>query len=103
MSAEKETAQLAATPEAQLFISLVALMVFGTIGRILVSDEPFDWRRLTGELILAAIGAVLLHAFGMLNGMNFYQIIAIGALGGLGGVRLLEWLIKIWKQVRVQP
>jgi len=103
MSAEKETAQLATTPEAQLFLSLVALMVFGTLGRILNSNEPLDMRRLVGELILASIGAVLLYAFGILNGMNYYQIIAVGALGGLGGVRLLEWTIKIWKQVQVKP
>lgn len=100
MSTEKETAQLAAAPETQLFLSLVAMMVFGTIGRILVSDDPFDWRRFTGELILAAIAAVLLYAFGMLNGMSFYQVLAVGALGGLGGIRLLEWAIKIWKQVQ---
>ena len=83
-----------------LLWSVIAMFILGTIGRILVSDEPFDPRKFFGELILAAIGAIILYSFNLMQGMTPIQIVFFGALGSLGGVRLIEWIIKIAKKVK---
>lgn len=80
--------------------SVIGMFVAGTLGRILVSDEPFDSRRFTGEIILSIIGAIILYSFNVMQGMSPIQIIFFGALGSMGGIRLIEWLIKIAKKIQ---
>lgn len=79
---------------------VIFLMVMGTIGRTLVSNEPFDVKRFSGEVILSVIGAIMLYSFGLLQGMSIPQIILLGSLGSLGGLRILEWLIRLAKQIK---
>lgn len=85
------------------FLAITALLVLGTMARSLLSNEPFDFRKLLGELILGLIGAVLLYAFGMLQNMSPMQMLFLGALGGLGGVRSLEWVIKFIQHTKKTP
>lgn len=81
-------------------LSFVGMLVVGTLARVLVSDEPLDLRKLSGELLLALLAAVALFYLGVLQGLSTPQMMAVGSLAGLGGVRLLEWVIKIAKAAR---
>jgi len=81
-------------------LTMIGLFMVAAIGRILVSNEPFDWRKFTGEVCLAIVGAVILYSFGMLQQMDFYQMLILGGLGGLGGVRLIEQFIKLSRAIR---
>ena len=83
-----------------LMWSVVVLFMLGSLARMLVSNEPFCWRRFWGEMILSFIGAVLMYSFGLLQGMSPIQIVFFGSLGSLGGIRLIEWVIKIARRVR---
>lgn len=80
--------------------SIVGLFILGALARVLVSSEPFCWRRFLGEIILAAIGAVIFYSFGLMQGMNTIQIMFFGALSALGGVRLVEWGIKGFAKIK---
>lgn len=75
--------------------SVVAMFVFGSMARTFISKEPFDPRKFTGEMILACIGAILIYAMGLMEGMSEIQIICFGATASLGGVRIVEWGLKI--------
>jgi hypothetical protein len=78
----------------------IAMVIFGTVGRILISDEPFILRRFIGELLLGFVAAVMLYAAGLLQGFTPLQLTVVGGLAGLGGVRVIEWIIKIAKKVK---
>lgn len=80
--------------------SIIGLFILGTLARVLVSNEPFCWRRFLGEIILALIGAILFYSFGLMQGMSTIQIMFFGALSALGGVRLVEWAIKGFAKVK---
>lgn len=99
MSAEKELAQAFSWTD-QTLLSFVVMILMGAIARVFVSNEPLDLRKLAGEAMLAALGAVMLYSFGLLQGMSTPQLMFLGALGGLGGVRLLEWIMKIARKVK---
>ncbi len=81
------------------FLTVVLMFAAGAAARVLVSGEPFNMRRFVAEMLFAFIGAVMLWSFGLLQGMTALQIIFFGSLGSLGGVRLIEWGIKIAKAV----
>jgi hypothetical protein len=81
-------------------LSIIAMSALATLARTLVSDEPFDLRRCLGELIFSIIGAVLMYTMGLMQGMTDVQIIFFGALGSLGGVRLVEWAMGIAQKIR---
>jgi len=85
------------------FWMMLTLFCLAYLARTLVSKEPMDWRRLAGELILTAISAVVVYSAGLLNGMSPLQMLFAGALGSLGGLRAVEWLIKIAAQVKAKP
>ena len=73
------------------------------LARHLVSSEPLDKRRLAGEAILSAIGAVVFWSAGLLQGMSTLQMVFFGSLAALGGVRAVEWGIKIAAAVKNIP
>lgn len=77
----------------------VGLFVMGSTARLFIGNEPFVLRRFIGEMLLSIIGAVVLWSFGMLQGMTQMQIVLLGGLGSLGGVRLIEWIMKIVKTI----
>jgi len=81
------------------FMTIAFLFMVGAAARTFISDEPFNAKKFTGEMLFAFIGAVVLYTFGVLQGMNTIEIIFFGGLGSLGGVRLVEWAIKIGKTV----
>lgn len=85
--------------EIRPFIAIFAVWVFAAIGKNLLKDEPLNWRVLIGEIILAAVGSIVMYSFGMYQGMDAWQMIFIGSLAGLGGVRLIEQVIRIFKFV----
>lgn len=74
---------------------VIALLLTGTLARFLISPEPLCWRRFAGEMLLSVIGGVVIFNFGLLQGMSAPEIILVGALSSLGGLRLVEWAIKI--------
>ena len=100
MSDEKEVVTTAFTWADRTLWSIMALFALGALGRILVSSEPFDLRRFAGELILSVIAAVILFSFNVMQGMTTVQIVFFGALGSLGGVRMIEWVIKIARKMK---
>lgn len=97
---ERELAQQAVEYTDPTFLGFLALVVTGTIGRILISEEPFRFRRFAGEVILAIVAGVMLYSAGLLQGLNPAQLAVVGSLAGLGGVRLVEWAIKIIVKVK---
>ena len=86
--------------EVRGFLSVVGLFIIGTMGRILATREEFDLRIFIGELLMGFVGGVVLWSFGLLQSMTFPEMLMVGGLGGLGGVRLIEWIIQIAKKVR---
>ena len=80
--------------------TLIALFVMAIVSRTLLSDEPFKLKKFAGEIVLAVIGAILLFSFGVLEGMTPPQLVLAGGLGSLGGVRLLEWGIKVYRKLK---
>jgi len=79
---------------------VMGFILLGHVARNLVSDEPFNIRKFIGEMILAAIGAVSIYVMGLLQGLPEPQIIFIGLLTSLGGLRALEWAAKITRAVK---
>jgi len=77
------------------FWTFLFLIVVGFAGRVLVAGEPFKAKEFIGELCLAVVGGFGLYALGMMQDMDEWQIILMGALGGWGGVRMIEWAVKI--------
>jgi len=100
MPPEREAVQQAINYTDSTFWLFMFLVVTGTVGRILISDEPFNGRRFGGELVLAMVSGVMLYSIGLLQGLDPLQMAVTGSLAGLGGVRFVEWLIKIAKKVR---
>lgn len=78
----------------------LGLFMLGLIARKLVSKEPIDWQRFAGEMILAGIGALVFYVTGLLQGMSTLQMIIFACLGSLGGLRAIEWAIKIVLQLK---
>lgn len=76
---------------------VVGLILLGHLARNLVSDEPFNFKKFVGEMVLAGIGAVVIYLLGVLQGLPEIQIILIGSLTSLGGIRALEWAAKIYR------
>lgn len=86
-------------PQSTLWI-IVLVVLIGTIGRVLVSGEKFDAKKLVGELMLATIGGVALWSYGILQHFDPAEQVLYGCLAGLGGVRLLEWVIKALRAMK---
>lgn len=80
--------------------SIVGLFLMGVLARTLISNEEFCARKFFGELLLASIGAVVMYSFGMMQNMTAVQIIFFGSLASLGGVRMIEWFIKIIERLK---
>lgn len=76
---------------------VIGMILLGHLARNLVSDEPFNLKKFIGEMVLAGIGAVVIYLMGVLQGMPPIQIILVGCLTSLGGIRVLEWLAKIYR------
>lgn len=100
MTPEREIAQQGFSWVDQTLLSFIVMILMGTLARVFMSNEPLDWRKLAGEAMLAVLGAVMLYSFGLLQGLTMPQMMFLGALGGLGGVRMLEWMIKIARKVK---
>lgn len=79
--------------------TIVGVWLMGSIAKVLVSSEPFDPKKFAGELILACIGGFICYLTGVLRGEDPLHILLFGVLASLGGVRLLEWVIKIVRKV----
>lgn len=80
--------------------SVVVMFLLGSMARTFVSDEPFDGKKFSGELLFSGIGAVMMYSMGLMQGMNEAQIVCFGAGASLGGVRMFEWFMKIAKNVK---
>lgn len=76
---------------------VIGIVLLGHLARNLVSDEPFRLKKFVGEMLIAGIGAVVIYLMGILQGLPEAQIILIGSLTSLGGVRALEWAAKIYR------
>lgn len=104
MSHEKDAVDgLTATLQHHPYVYFIFMAMVGAIARALVDEEPFDWRKFAGEMLLAFISGVLLWSLGLLQGLSFEQMIFLGALGALGGVKFVQWLVTIAKAVRSSP
>ena len=78
---------------------VIGLFMIGTLARTLISKDPFDVKHFAGEMLLSAIGGVALYFGGLLRGMTPVELIFMGALAGMGGVRMIEWTFKIVRHV----
>jgi hypothetical protein len=85
------------------YLELVLIFIVGFLGRSLVSKSPFCWRRVLGELLLACLLATVMWSFGMMQGMSEYQMIFIGGMASLGGVRSIQWIIKAFNAGKYTP
>lgn len=81
-------------------IWVAAMMVAGTVGRLLMDDEPIKWRKFAGEVILSVVISITLYSFGVMQSMTEWQIIFIGGLAGIGGVKSVEWAVQIGKAIK---
>lgn len=86
--------------ESKLMWTFMGLFVLGSVARTLISDEPFNIRRFSGELIFSIIGAIAMYSMGIMQGMTEIQMVGFGALSSLGGVRAIEWSLKIMKSIQ---
>ncbi len=82
------------------FWSITIMFLLGSMARTFVSNEPFDWKKFSGEMLFSLIGAVIMYSMGLMQGMTEVQIIFFGALSSLGGVRSMEWMIKIGRNIK---
>lgn len=89
-------------PQLKEFLAIVTAMVAGLIAQTLVNDEPFNVKRFIGEIILAVMFGVAIFAFGVIQGMGFWQTLLISLLSGMGTTRSIEWLIKATKITKGQ-
>ena len=80
--------------------SFVAMFALGSVARTFVSNEPFDFKKFVGEIIFSVIGAVLMYSLGLMQNMNEVQIVGFGALASLGGVRSIEWVLRIARKIK---
>lgn len=80
--------------------SVVIMFVMGALARTLVSSEPFDCKKFAGEMIISAIGAVMMYSLGLMQGMNDIQIVGFGALASMGGLRGVEWILKLINKIK---
>ena len=81
-------------------VVFAVLMILGFIARNLISDEPFRFGRFMGEMILTGIGALALCAAGVLQGLDGWQMLFLASASSLGGLRAVEWTLKIAQAVR---
>ena len=79
---------------------IVLMFVSGAVGRSLLNTEPFNSRRLAGEIILSVLGAITLYSFNLMQGMSTLQIIFLGGLASMGGVRSITWAIKFGQKLK---
>lgn len=100
MPPEREAVDVAFTWTDKTLLSFVAMFVVGAMARVFISDEPFDFRRFAGEVMLAALAAIMMYSFGLLQGLTLAQMMFLGSLGGLGGVKVVEWLLQIIKTAK---
>lgn len=82
--------------QASVFMITIGLTMLGLIARILLKDEPINWRKFAGELILAGIGGITLWAAGMLQELPLFGMLLMAGLSGLGGVKALELGGQVW-------
>ncbi len=82
------------------FYAIFSFITAGLLAKKLITPEKINWRKFAGEWILAGLGAVALWAMGVLQGLDLLQMILVGTAAGLGGVRSLEWAIKIVMHIR---
>ena len=102
MPPEKELITSGSVESVKTLIAIATMFAGGVVARILVSDEPFDAKKFAGEMIFAIIGAVILWSFGVLQDFSTWQMFLYGGLVSLGGVRFLEWIIKIARMVNLK-
>lgn len=85
--------------ETRTFLIVLMLMVFGTVGRILMQDTPINLKHLAGEIMLSGVIAVTLFAVGAMQNMEMWQVVFIGGLSGIGGVKMIEVITQVVKQL----
>jgi hypothetical protein len=87
-------------PQLREFAAIITAMFAGLIAKTLVSEEPFKIKVFIGELILSGMFGAALYAFGIIQGLGFWQTLLIALLSGMGTTRSLEWLIKLSKMTK---
>lgn len=85
--------------EANTFLIILSMWVTVAIGKTLIAEGPVDGKRLCGEVLLAGVGSFIMYSFGMYQNMDTWQMLFLGSLAGLGGVRGMTWTVKIVKQL----
>lgn len=78
-----------------LMWSCIAMVLIGTISRALISSEPLSVRKLAGEALLTAIGAVGIYAAGMLRGADPMEQVLYSSLMSLGGIRVVQHVLQL--------
>lgn len=81
-------------------LAILSFVTGGLLAKKLISDEAIDWRRFAGEWILALMSGFALWAGGVLEGLSLVHMILLGSAAGLGGVRALEWALKLVMHIK---
>jgi hypothetical protein len=79
------------------FLTVVGIMVSGTIARALKRKKPIDWTEFGAEMIVAVLLAVGIWHTGLLQKMDVNAVIvgAVAMATGLGTLRSLQWIVRI--------
>jgi len=81
-------------PSIREALAMVVTLIVGYVARTLVSNEPFKLKRFIGELIISCMMGAAIYAFGVIQGMGFWQTLLIALLSGMGATRSIEWMVK---------
>ena len=75
--------------------TVVVMVVSGYVGRALGAGKPISRRQLISDFILMVLGGLLLYFSGLMRGLDPLEMMIFGLLGGLGSVRLLQYVAQI--------
>lgn len=81
------------------FIQVAGMFIGSALGGNLLSPEPFRWRKFTGEMIFALMGAVALWHFGLLQQLQPSAIVVLGFSASLGMFRQLTWVARLFRSL----
>jgi hypothetical protein len=79
------------------FLTVVAILLGGTVAKALKRNKPIDWGGFFAEMIVALILAIGIWHTGLLYKLDVNAVIvgAVSMATGLGTVRGLQWIARL--------
>lgn len=78
----------------------LGMFLLGVIAKALTAPVPPTRRQFLGQIVLAIMGGVMLYGIGVIQDLDAGQKLVAGALGGAGGVKILEWVVQATQLTR---